>query len=70
MVVRRLSDVTWQEPAARQLSTAINHDKETTKADLKHLTAQLPAPASTVHITVLNGTSTTGRPLAADRGRW
>ncbi|MGW5284662.1 LCP family protein [Streptomyces collinus] len=57
------ANVTWQEPAARQLFTAINHDKETTKADLKRLTAHLPAPAGTVNITVLNGTSTSGRAL-------
>ncbi|MEV5086331.1 LytR C-terminal domain-containing protein, partial [Streptomyces sp. NPDC056159] len=40
-----------------------NHDQEMTKADLKKATAHLPAPASTVHVTVLNGTSTKGQAL-------
>ncbi|MFE4423540.1 LCP family protein [Streptomyces sp. NPDC056817] len=57
------ANVTWQQPAARQLFTALNHDQETTKADLKKATAQLPAPASTVHVTVLNGTGTQGAAL-------
>ncbi|MFB7109742.1 LCP family protein [Streptomyces sp. NPDC056190] len=57
------ANVTWQEPAARQLFTAINRDREMTKADLKKATAHLPAPANTVHITVLNGTGTKGEAL-------
>jgi LCP family protein required for cell wall assembly len=54
------ANVTWQEPAARQLFTAINHDREMTKADLKKATTHLPAAANTVHVTVLNGTGTKG----------
>ncbi|MFD4976472.1 LCP family protein [Streptomyces sp. NPDC058424] len=57
------ANVTWQQPAARQLFSALNHDQEMTKADLKKVTAHLPAPASTVHVTVLNGTSTKGQAL-------
>ncbi|GAB1332232.1 LCP family protein [Streptomyces sennicomposti] len=64
------ANVTWQQPAARQLFTAVNRDRETTKADLKKLAAQPPAPASTVHVTVLNGTTTQGEALrVADRLR-
>ncbi|GJF24715.1 LCP family protein [Streptomyces sp. HO565] len=57
------ANITWQQPAAQQLFTALNHDRETTEADLKKLTAQLPAPANTVHVTVLNGTTTQGEAL-------
>ncbi|GHE69407.1 hypothetical protein GCM10014715_24100 [Streptomyces spiralis] len=57
------ANVTWQQPAARQLFSALNHDHETTKVDLKKATAHLPVPASTVHVTVLNGTGTTGAAL-------
>jgi LCP family protein required for cell wall assembly len=57
------ANVTWQEPAARQLFSAINRDREMTKADLKKATAHLPAAANTVHVAVLNGTSTKGEAL-------
>lgn len=57
------ANVTWQQPAARQLFTALNHDQEMTKEDLKKATAHLPAPAGSVHVTVLNGTSTQGAGL-------
>ncbi|GAB3169429.1 LCP family protein [Streptomyces incanus] len=64
------ANVTWQQPAARQLFTAINRDQEMTKTDLKKATAQMPAPAGTVHVTVLNGTAAQGAALkAADRLR-
>jgi LCP family protein required for cell wall assembly len=54
------ANVTWQEPAARGLFSAINRDHETTKADLKKVTALLPAPANTVRVTVLNGSGAPG----------
>lgn len=57
------ANVTWQQPAARQLFTALNHDQEMTKEDLKKATAHLPAPAGSVHVTVLNSTSTQGAGL-------
>ncbi|MFE2192196.1 LCP family protein [Streptomyces olivaceus] len=64
------ANVTWQQPAARNLFDAINHDRETTKADLAKATANLPAPAGTVHVIILNGTGTQGAALkAADQLR-
>ncbi|MGI5138244.1 MULTISPECIES: LCP family protein [unclassified Streptomyces] len=56
------ANVAWQLPAAQDLFTALNHDREMTKADLKKA-VHLPAPASTVHVTVLNGTDTKGEAL-------
>ncbi|MEU1088234.1 LCP family protein [Streptomyces sp. NPDC005892] len=57
------ANVTWQQPAARNLFTAMNEDRETTPAALKAATAELPAPAGTVRVTVLNGTGTQGKAL-------
>ncbi len=57
------ANITWQQPAARQLFTALNRDQEMTRTDLKKATAHLPAPANTVNVTVLNGTGTKGQAL-------
>ncbi|MEU0033428.1 LCP family protein [Streptomyces sp. NPDC006333] len=54
------ANVTWQYPAAQRLFTALTQDHETTQADLKKATAQLPPAAYTINITVLNGTGTPG----------
>jgi hypothetical protein len=58
--------VPWQEPAARQLFTALDHDQEMTKADPNESAAHLAASAGTVHVTVLNGTGTSLIVLASD----
>ncbi|MEV6742020.1 LCP family protein [Streptomyces sp. NPDC051104] len=57
------ANVTWQQPAAGQLFTALNHDQETTKAGLEKITARLPVPAGSVRVTVLNGIGTQGAAL-------
>ncbi|MGW0859770.1 LCP family protein [Streptomyces sp. NPDC002690] len=57
------ANVSWQQPAARDLFTALNEDRETTPASLKAAVAELPAPAGTVSVTVLNGTGTRGKAM-------
>ncbi|MCX5399112.1 LCP family protein [Streptomyces sp. NBC_00102] len=57
------ANVTWQQPAAHDLFTAMNDDRETTTDALKKSVAELPAPAGTVRVTVLNGTGTRGKAM-------
>lgn len=55
------ANVTWQQPAARQLFTALTEDREVTKADLAKSSADLPVAAGRVQVKVLNATGVSGR---------
>ncbi|WP_442809484.1 LCP family protein [Streptomyces sp. NBC_01335] len=62
------ANVTWQQPAALNLFKALNEDRETTPAALKQAAGELPAPAGTVSVTVLNGTGTRGKAAEVAEG--
>ncbi|MFD5032296.1 LCP family protein [Streptomyces sp. NPDC058220] len=55
------ANVVWNPPAAQQLFSALSHDREMTRARLDKAAGQLPPTASSVEVTVLNGTGIPGR---------
>lgn len=55
------ANVTWQQPAARQLFTALTEDREVTKGELAKSSADLPVAAGRVQVKVLNATGVSGR---------
>ncbi|MEU3187881.1 LCP family protein [Streptomyces sp. NPDC006923] len=55
------ANVVWNPSASQTLFTALSHDREITEDRLRRAAGRLPPSASSVRVTVLNGTGVPGR---------